>query len=184
MSGATEIRFYVGESLPGEFEDVESGTFVGCTFQEIRSELETIYEFNEPFQVFVNGELASRKFHHLDYGDEVRILLYPGREPVNDGIGGDSHCVPSAESPMQVDLQTNEVTIKGGKTYPLDSILAAIVAELVKAKGKILSRNEMRARNAKLKDYTHLEREIEKLPPAIFDLIEPVKGRGYCIPWE
>jgi hypothetical protein len=119
MAGPIEIVFYVGELLPG---DVLSETFAGFTFEEIRSDLEMIYELNEPFDVFVNGELTSRKCHPLDYGDEVRILLHrtSGRE--NGSSVAENESVPLAKQALTVELQTSEATFKEGTTYPLDRV--------------------------------------------------------------
>jgi hypothetical protein len=54
---------------------------------------------------------------------------------------------------------------------------------VIKAKGNIVSRNQMRRAHQGLKEESHLERQISQMPTAILGLIEPQPRRGYRIEW-
>jgi hypothetical protein len=140
MAAPREIVFVIGDRLPG---DIDSGSFAGYTFEEIRSDLEKSYQLEEPFDVLVNDELVSREYVPLDGGDEVRIVLHraSGRGKDDNEVEAEAMpgavppitvAMPGAVPPITVDLLTNEATVRGGRTYQLDRTLILILDVLIK----------------------------------------------------
>jgi hypothetical protein len=197
MPVSREIVFWVGDPLPGDFA---SEVFAGFTFDEIRSDLELLFQLEDPFDVLVNGQPTSRKDQQLDYGDEVRILLHSaaGRDREDDGATAEAmpqvvaplsidlqtaEAMTQVVAPLSIDLQTNEATVKGGKTYHLDRVLILILDVLIRARGNFVSRQQMRRAHKGLQEEAHLERHISRMPPAILDSIERKTRQGYRIAW-
>jgi hypothetical protein len=81
---------------------------------------------------------------------------------------------------LKVDLEQSIVFVDD-KPYPVREAGAEVVQALLDAKGHVRTRNELRAARPNLKDEGHIERILDKLPPAVLDAVVRSRAKGYRI---
>jgi hypothetical protein len=87
---------------------------------------------------------------------------------------------PTGPSPrLKVDLE-EPVVFLDGQPYAVSEAGAEVVRGLLEAKGHVRSRNDLRAARPKLEHERHIERILDKLPPAVLDAVDR-SVKGYCL---